>query len=108
MNVLSKSMIKLHKYYKSSIIASKKVKRKNVSRWGIFKFKKIDKKNFLINDVIEKPNIKKAPSNYAIIGRYILPREIFKILQNQKPGENGEVHITDAIKTLLNNNNKCQ
>ena len=65
-----------------------------------------NKKNFLVKDVIEKPNIKSAPSNYAVIGRYILPTKIFKILKKQKPGENGEIHITDAIRTLIHQNNK--
>ena len=77
-----------------------------MSRWGIFKIKKINKTNFLIQDVIEKPSISAAPSNYAVIGRYILPKKIFKILQKLKPGKNGEIHITDAIKTLIINNNK--
>ncbi len=102
----SKAMIKLHKKHQSSIIASRKVKRKNVSRWGIFKLKKFNKDNFLINDVVEKPTIKSAPSNYAVIGRYILPVEIFKVLKNQKAGKNGEIHITDAIRTLIQQNNK--
>jgi len=105
-NNCSKSMISAHKKFKSSIIASKKVNRKDVSRWGIFNLKKINNKNFLINDVIEKPDIKKAPSNYAVIGRYILPKTIFKILKNQKPGKNGEIHITDAIRTLIKKKNK--
>ena len=105
-NNCSKSMISVHKKFKSSIIASKKVNRKDVSRWGIFNLKKINNKNFLINDVIEKPDIKKAPSNYAVIGRYILPKTIFKILKNQKPGKNGEIHITDAIRTLIKKKNK--
>ena len=60
----------------------------------------------MIKDVVEKPSIKSAPSNYAVIGRYILPKEIFKILQNQKPGQNGEIHITDAIKTLIDKKEK--
>ena len=102
----SQSMIKLHTKYKSSVIASKKVKKKDVSRWGIFDLKKLNKSSFLIKDVIEKPSIKNAPSNYAIIGRYILPKKIFKILQNQKPGQNGEIHITDAIKTLIDKKEK--
>jgi len=99
-------MIKLHKKYKSSVIASKKVPKKDVTRWGIFKINKIDSRNFLIKDVIEKPKIKKAPSNYAVIGRYILPSKIFSILKKQKPGKNGEIHITDAIRTLIWNENK--
>jgi len=102
----SLSMIKIHKKYKASIIASKKVKRKDVSRWGIFNQKKFVKNNFLINDVVEKPTINSAPSNYAIIGRYILPKKIFTILKKQKPGKNGEIHITDSIKTLINKKNK--
>ena len=102
----SRSLIKLHKKYKSSVIASKKVDKKNVSRWGIFDLKKIDKRNFIIKDVIEKPSIKSAPSTYAVIGRYILPKKIFKILENQKPGKNNEIHITDSIRTLILEKNK--
>ena len=99
-------MIKLHKKYKAAVIASKKVKKKEVSRWGIFNLKKINKTNFLINDVIEKPSTNSAPSNHAVIGRYILPKTIFKILKTQKPGLNSEIHITDSIKTLIKQNNK--
>ena len=105
-NNCARSMIKLHKKYKSSVIASKKVKKKDVSRWGIFNLKKYNKNSFLIKDVIEKPSLKNAPSNYAVIGRYILPKTIFKILQKQKPGQNGEIHITDAIKTLIDKKEK--
>jgi len=102
----SLDMIKLHKKYNASVIASKRVKNKDVSRWGIFKLKKFKKNNFIINDVIEKPIVKKAPSNYAVIGRYILPKKIFKTLKKQKPGQNGEIHITDAIRKLINQKNK--
>ena len=105
-NNCSRSMIALHKKYKSSIIASKKVSKNNVSRWGILDVKKINKRNFIIEDVIEKPKKNKAPSRYAIIGRYILPKKIFKILKKQKPGRNGEIHITDSIKTLILTQNK--
>ena len=102
----SSSLIELHNKYKSSIIASKKVKRNNVSRWGIFDIKKINKKNFLIKDVVEKPSIKAAPSNYAVIGRYILPKKIFNILKSQKTGKNNEIHITDSIRKLISKKNK--
>ena len=102
----SLSMIKEHVKHKSSIIASIKVKKKNTSRWGIFSLKKFNKNNFYIKDVIEKPTIIKAPSNYAVIGRYILPKKISKILKNQKSGKNNEVHITDAIRILIRNNEK--
>ena len=99
-------MINLHNKYKSSVIASKKVSRKEVSRWGIFKYKKINKKSFYIQDVVEKPTIKSAPSTQAVIGRYILPKRIFNILEKQKAGQNQEIHITDSIRTLINSNFK--
>jgi len=102
----SLSLIKLNKKYNSSVIASKKVNKNDVSRWGIFNLKKINKDNFLITDVIEKPSIKSAPSRYAVIGRYVLSKKIFKFLEKQKPGKNGEIHITDSIKKLIKNNNK--
>ena len=55
---------------------------------------------------MEKPNIGSAPSNNAVIGRYILPKKIFNKLQNQKKGKGGEVHITDSIKRLINDGEK--
>ena len=97
----SSAIINIHNKYKSSVIASKKVKRNNVSRWGIFDIKKISKNFFIINDVVEKPMVKVAPSNYAVIGRYILPKKIFNVLKRQKPGKNKEIHITDAIRSLI-------
>ena len=106
-NNCSKSMIKVHNRYKASVMASLSVNKKTVSRWGIYKLsKKLDKKNQLISDVIEKPTIKLAPSNKAVIGRYILPKKIFSKLQKQSPGKGGEFHITDAIQSLINDKEK--
>ena len=102
----SESLIQLYKKYNSSVIASKRVKKTNVSRWGIFDIKKINKRDFIIKDVVEKPTVKNAPSRYAVIGRYILPKKIFKILEKQKAGQNGEIHITDSIRTLILQKNK--
>ena len=102
----SKEMINLYKKFKSSVIATKKVKKETVSRWGILSIKNKKKDYFEIKDVIETPTIKKAPSNYAIIGRYILPSKIFSEIKKLKPGQGGEVHITDAIKNLIFKNNK--
>ena len=103
----SKSMIATHNKYKSSIMATMSVEKKTISRWGIYDIqKKIDKNNFLINGVIEKPSLKIAPSNKAVIGRYILPKTIFKKLKNLKPGKGGEIHITDAIQSLIDDNEK--
>ena len=106
-NNCSKSMIKVHNRYKVSVMASLSVNKKTVSRWGIYKLsKKLDKNNQLISDVIEKPTVNSAPSNKAVIGRYILPKKIFSKLQIQKSGKGGEIHITDAIQSLINDNEK--
>ena len=103
----SKSMIAIHKKYNSGVMASMKVSKKEVARWGIYNVKeKIDKKNFLIKGVVEKPSIKQAPSDNAVIGRYILPKTIFNKLINLKPSKGGEIHITDAIQSLINDNNR--
>ena len=100
-------MISIHKKYKSSVMASMNVEKKTVSRWGIYKIKnKLPKNNFVIKDVIEKPSIKLAPSNKAVIGRYILPKIIFKKLSNLKKGKGGEIHITDAIRSLIKDKEK--
>ena len=99
----SKAMIKVHKKYKASVMASMKVKKNNVSRWGIYKInKKLNSRNFTIKGVIEKPSINKAPSNKAVIGRYILPQSIFNKIKSLKPKKGKEIHITDAIQLLIN------
>ena len=103
----SKDMIKVFKRNKCSVIASMKVDKKKVNRWGIYSIKsKINNNNFYIKDVIEKPVIKSAPSNRAVIGRYILPKKIFAKLKNQKKGKGGEIHITDSIRKLISEGDK--
>ena len=99
----SKDMIIIHNKKKCSVMASMKVNKKTVNRWGIYSKKSdINKNNFYIKDVVEKPSINLAPSNNAVIGRYILPKKIFLKLIKQKKGKGGEIHITDAIRKLIN------
>ena len=103
----SKSMISINNKFNSSVMASMKVNKDNVSRWGIYGIKKkINKINFIIKNVVEKPTIISAPSNNAVIGRYILPKTIFKKLKKLKPGKGNEIHITDAIQLLIDDNEK--
>ena len=103
----SKAMIKVHYKYNASVMASMKVKKNNVSRWGIYKInKKLNTRNFIIEGVVEKPSEKKAPSNNAVIGRYILPRSIFNKIKSIKTKRGKEVHITDAIQLLINEKEK--
>ena len=103
----SKDMILIHNKKNCSVMASMRVNKKTVNRWGIYSKKtNINKNNFYISDVVEKPDIKSAPSNNAVIGRYILTKKILKKLKNQKKGKGGEIHITDSIKTLIKNGTK--
>ena len=103
----SKAMIEVHKKYNSSVMASMKVNKSEVSRWGIYDIKnKIDSLNFFIKSVVEKPSPKIAPSNNAVIGRYILPKKIFSKLKSLKLGKSGEFHITDAIQALIEDDNQ--
>ena len=103
----SKAMIKVHQKYNASVMASMKVKKNNVSRWGIYKInKKLNYRNFIIEGVVEKPSEKKAPSNNAVIGRYILPRSIFNKIKSLKPKKGKELYVTDAIQLLINEKEK--
>lgn len=95
-------MIKIYKKYQCSIIAVEKVPSSQTSKYGIIDGNLIDNLNGLykVNTMIEKPQAKDAPSNMAIIGRYILTPDIFDILKNIKPGINNEVQLTDALQVL--------
>ena len=95
----SKELLHIHKKQKCSVIALRNVKKKQVSRYGIVGFEK--KNRTKISKMVEKPSIKKSPSNSAIIGRYILSKKIFKFLSSQNKGSLGEVQITDAINAMI-------
>jgi UTP--glucose-1-phosphate uridylyltransferase len=89
------------KHSAGAVLAIQQVPREHVSRYGIIEGKKIATGVYEIVDMVEKPRSENAPSDLAIIGRYILPPSIFPALQSTKPGANGEVQLTDAIRSLL-------
>lgn len=95
-----KQLIDIYNEYNTTILGVQQVKREDVNKYGIVNGKQIDEKLHLIKDLVEKPDIENAPSNIAILGRYILKPEIFDVLENQKPGKNNEIQLTDALKTL--------
>jgi UTP--glucose-1-phosphate uridylyltransferase len=97
----SRELISVHKTHKSSVLAAKKIKKEYVSRYGILGFSKKKKDVLDINKLVEKPKVSEAPSSYAIIGRYILNKKIFKFLSKAKIGKLGEIQITDAMNDLL-------
>lgn len=72
-----------------------------VGRYGIIAGEEVEDDLYKIRDLVEKPSRKEAPSNVAIIGRYVLPPEIFDVLKDVPPGKGGEVQLTDALKLLL-------
>lgn len=95
-----KQLIDIYNEYNTTILGVQQVKREDVNKYGIVNGKQIDEKLHLIKDLVEKPDIENAPSNIAILGRYILKPDIFDVLENQKPGKNNEIQLTDALKTL--------
>jgi UTP--glucose-1-phosphate uridylyltransferase len=92
-------MVKIYNQFKCSIVAIQEVPFDQVNKYGIISGNYIDNSNeiYRITNMVEKPSIKKSPSNLAIIGRYILTPDIFDILQDIKPDKNGEIQITDAL-----------
>jgi UTP--glucose-1-phosphate uridylyltransferase len=92
-------MIEVFNRYKCSIIAIEEVPKSEVHKYGIIECKPINGSQniFQVTNMVEKPDIKKSPSNLAIIGRYILTPDIFKILKNINPDKGGEIQITDAL-----------
>lgn len=92
-------MIELYKKYQCSIVAIEEIPKENTNKYGVVAGNEIEKGIFMIKDMVEKPEPKDAPSNLAIIGRYILTPDIFDILKDTKPGKGGEIQITDALLT---------
>lgn len=95
-----KQMIEQYERYNASIIGVQHVKDEDVSRYGIVDAAEIDERFYNVSNLVEKPKQEDAPSNLAIMGRYILSPKIFDILSEQKPGAGGEIQLTDAMATL--------
>ena len=90
-------MARLYHKYKCCIVAVMEVPNKDIHKYGVIEGKKLEDDVYIVSNMVEKPDNNKAPSNMAVIGRYILTPEIFPILKNIKPGKNGEIQITDAL-----------
>ena len=91
-------MAELYREYQCSIVAIQEVPRDEVHKYGVISGEQMRDDLFRVDDMVEKPTPEEAPSNLAIIGRYILTPDIFDILRNTPPGANGEVQITDALQ----------
>jgi UTP--glucose-1-phosphate uridylyltransferase len=100
-----KQLIDAHEKYGDPVIALQKVPKKMVSNYGVIGGKKIHEDVWEIDRFVEKPPIKKAPSNLIAIGRYVLTPKLLKLLPSQKSGKDGEIRLADAFTTYLKQNN---
>ncbi len=94
-----KQMVKVYEQYQCSIVAIEEVPMEETNKYGVIAGNLVDGTDttYRVTDMVEKPNPKDAPTNMAIIGRYILTPDIFDIIRNTKPGKGGEIQITDAL-----------
>lgn len=90
-------MVALYKQFRCSIVAIQEVPDHLIHKFGVIKGEQIKDGLYQVNDMVEKPALEDAPSNLAIIGRYILTPDIFEIIERTPPGKNGELQITDAL-----------
>ncbi|MFS0861511.1 UTP--glucose-1-phosphate uridylyltransferase GalU [Fredinandcohnia sp. 179-A 10B2 NHS] len=95
-----KQMIEQYNRYNASILGVQTVPENEVARYGIVDGDKYGERFYNVRSLVEKPKLEEAPSNLAIMGRYILSPRIFEVLENQQPGAGGEIQLTDAIASL--------
>ena len=100
-NLLGK-MLAIYEKHQATVLALERVPRSEIHRYGIIAGEEIKKNVFKITDMVEKPKASAAPSDIAILGRYILTPEIFDAIEKTQPGKGGEIQLTDALKGLLN------
>lgn len=96
-----KQMIEVYQEYKTSILGVQEVPVEDVSKYGIVAGKHIEGRVYKVKDLVEKPAVKDATSNVAILGRYIINPALFDILEHVEPGKGGEIQLTDALKELV-------
>jgi len=94
-------MIQVYQRFQAPVVGIQPVPKSEVHQYGVIKAEPIEPDLFQITDLIEKPLPQMAPSNLAVIGRYILTPEIFKALEKTPPGKNGEIQLTDALRILV-------
>lgn len=90
-------MMKLFEKYRCSIVAVQEVPEEEISKYGVISGRQIDEDVYMVDRMVEKPDPEEAPSNMAIIGRYILTPDIFEKIERTEPGKGGEIQITDAL-----------
>ena len=102
---VTQQLIDAYDQYKQTVIAVEEVPHDKVSRYGIVGGEKISDVIMQLNELVEKPSVKSAPSNLAIAGRYILTPEIFQAIEKTQRGKGNEIQLTDAMRILLKHEN---
>ena len=97
-------MARVYEKFRCSVIAIEEVPTDEIDKYGVIAGSQIEEGLFMVSDMVEKPAPEDAPSNLAIIGRYILTPDIFDIIRSTPPGKNGEIQITDALRTQAQRN----
>ena len=96
-----KQLIDCYDEYNTSVLGVQTVEAKDVNKYGIVNGIHIEDRVYKVKGLVEKPAVEEAPSNVAILGRYIITPRIFKILEETKPGKGGEIQLTDALLNLI-------
>ncbi len=94
-------LMKVYEKYEDTVIALEEVDKKEVEQYGIVAGVEVNERTFEINNIVEKPSIKDAPSNLAVVGKYIITPQVFEELEKLKPDKSGEIRLTNALKTFL-------
>jgi UTP--glucose-1-phosphate uridylyltransferase len=97
-------MARIYAKYRCSIVAIEEVPHEEVYKYGVIEGSELEEGVYVVSKMVEKPEPEEAPSNLAIIGRYILTPDIFDVIRHTSPGRNGEIQITDALQTQAKNN----
>ena len=97
-------MARIYAKYRCSVVAIEEVPHEEVYKYGVIEGSELEDGVYVVSKMVEKPDPEEAPSNLAIIGRYILTPDIFDVIRNTPPGRNGEIQITDALQTQAEQN----
>ena len=95
-----RQLLDVYEKYQSTVLGVQEIEYRDVTKYGIISCNRMEHALYQVTDLIEKPCLEEAPTNMAIMGRYIITPGIFEILEHLKPGKNKEIQLTDALKQL--------
>ncbi|HSC78089.1 MAG TPA: UTP--glucose-1-phosphate uridylyltransferase GalU [Candidatus Acidoferrales bacterium] len=93
----TQQLLAVHAQRGGCVVATQRVRRAEISSYGVMKIERLERRLFRVRGLVEKPTPRRAPSTYAVVGRYVLEPEIFDLIARTKPGRGGEIQLTDAL-----------